>query len=364
MKQLFLSIVFVFLFVLLLDAQEITNVINFDYTTIKKIVVTGNDIYAAGYVEIPGSSKQRDAFVARIDKSGDIIWQNSFGGKLFERINDICVSGDKIYATGVTWTKENRSQLWFVELTTDGRLLLEKNFGYNLNDGGYRIIKSDDRNFYLFGYSTPQKLKARNIWIVKVNDEGDFLWNKQIGAMTDNEEAVNALLLKDGMLVVARTWQSGISDIDPWLLMLSYSGAIIWQTKNHLYEDNYFVKPLYLQDRILLLGETWEKIRSKKGDIWFVSIDLTGKTLVDKMVGTFTTEKIKDVLVINDTIWTFGGYTKDLKASIWQLSEQGDIISQKVFDLPMINTAAVLGSDSFVIGGGKAQSGYVAFVRR
>ncbi len=363
MKHLFFAFILFFLSITMLDSQEVIKMINFDYTTIKKVFVSENDIYAAGYVEIPGSRKQRDAFVTRIDRNGNIIWQNSFGGMLFDRINDIYVKGNRIYAVGVTWTKNTRSQVWFVVLSTDGQVLLEKNFGNELNDGGYRIIPSQDGSFYLFGYNTPQGLKARNLWIIKVNNRGDILWDKQMGAMTDNEEAVSGLLFKDGMLVIGRTWQSGVSDIDPWLVMLSYSGNIIWQTKNHLYEDNYFVKPLAWQNKILLVGETWEKLRSKKGDIWTVSIDMTGKTLVDKVTGSSTTEKVKDALVLNDTLWVFGGYTKDLKASVWQVSGQGEIISQKVFDLPMIYSAASLDTGTLVIGGGKGKSGYVGFVK-
>ncbi len=360
-----LTLVFLFLLCLSMGitAQELVKEVDFDYTTIQKVAVDNNFIYAAGYYEIPASSKLRDAFVVKLTSDGQIVWHNSFGGNLFDRINDFVVEGDRIYATGVTWTRDSRSQVWFVVISSDGQIILQKDYGNRLDDGAYRILPTGDGNFYLLGYATPQGINQRNLWILKLDAQGSLLWDKQLGALADNEEALNALLLNDGMLVLARTWQKGVSDLDPWIIMMSYDGQIIWQTKNHLYEDNFFVKPLKYNNGFLLIGETWEKIKTKKGDIWLVQIDPAGKTLRDNVLGTSVVEEIKDGLLCNGKLWLFGGYNRQLNACIWKLTPDGVSEAQKVFDLPLIYSAASMGNDQFVVGGGQGKKGYVAIVK-
>ncbi len=359
-------LILVFLFLLCLSfgmtAQELVKEVDFDYTTIQKVAVDNNFIYAAGYYEIPASSKLRDGFIVKLTTEGQVVWQNSFGGNLFDRINDFVVQEDRIYATGITWINDSRSQVWFVVMSSDGQIILQKNYGNKLNDGAYKILPTRDGNFYLFGYATPQGITQRNLWILKVDGQGNLLWDKQLGALADNEEALNALLLKDGMLILARTWQKGVSDLDPWIIMMSYDGQIIWQTKNHLYEDNFFVKPLEYDNGFLLIGETWEKIKSKKGDIWLVQIDPAGKTLRDNVLGTSVVEKVKDGLLWNGKLWLFGGYNRGQNACIWSLTPGGAIEIQKVFQMPLIYSAAIIGDKQFVIGGGQGKKGYVAFV--
>ncbi len=364
MKNFVFILFSLFLFLPDVFSQELARIVNFDYTTIKKVAVENGYIYAGGYVEIPASRKLRDGFVVKLAPDGQIVWQNSFGGMLFDQINDFIVQGDRIYAVGITWTKDNQSQVWFAVLSSDGQVLAQSKYGNALKDGAYRIIPSDDGNFFILGYITPQGIDARNLWIVKIDRSGNILWEKQYGALNDNEEAIDALPLGDGMLVIGRTWHQGVSDLDPWMIMLSYSGEIIWQTKNHLYEDNYFVKALRNDNSIWLIGETWEKIRTKKGDIWLVNIDLTGKTISDKVIGRSVVEKINDGLIINDTIWVFGGYSGQQNASIWQVSTNGTMLSQKVFDLPVINSVDTITENELVIGGGMGKQGYIAIIRR
>ncbi len=344
-------------------AQELIKTVSFDYTTIKKVVVNSDFIYGAGYVETPGSSKLRDGFVVKLTQDGQIVWQKKIGGNLFDRINDMIVKGNYIYATGVTWTEDSHSQMWFVVLTTDGQIITQRDFGNTLNDGAYKIIPTGNGDFYLLGYATPQGINARNLWIIKVDAAGNLLWNEQLGALADNEEGLDAMLVGNRILVLARIWKMGVSDMDPWVFLMSGNGHIDWQTKNHIYEDNYFVKAMNYNNGFLLVGETWEKKKLKKGDIWLVGIDKQGKTFMDKTLGSSVVEDVEDAFLMNGNIWVFGGYNNKLKASIWQITPQGKISSQKVLDLPQIYSADELSNNELVIGGGNGREGYVSIVK-
>ena len=361
MKNLILVINYIFL-PLIIFSQTLTKTIEFDYTTINRIIYHKGYIYGAGYTEIPGSKKLREAFIVKMDKNGKILWQNTFGGKLFDQIKDFVIKDNKIYATGITWTKDNRSQVWFVVISDNGQIISQYDFGYKMNDGAYKILIDKDDNFYLIGFTTVLEKNTKNIWILKVDDNGKILWNKQIGNLSINEEAIDALDLDHNLFIVARVWKQGVSDYDPWLIMLSKKGDIIWQTKNNIYEDNYLVKVLKRKENFILIGETWEKNKSKKGDIWLLQINYSGQKIFDKVLGTFVVERVKDALMDNDNLWIFGGYNKNLNASIWLINNEGKIIEHKVFDLPQINSAVLLSKNQFIIGGGQGKRGYISFL--
>ncbi len=362
MKTLFTATFALFL-TIMLTGQTLINTVSLDNSVIKSVYTDGKNIFAAGHIDIPGSLKLKDGFIARMDKNGKILWQNYFGGKLIDEIHSITVKNKKIYATGITWTKDKRSQVWLVILDMNGQIISEHNFGDTKDDAAYKILSDSDGNLYILGYTTPQNTNFRNLWIAKIDEDGNLIWQKQMGNLNEVEEAYSGTMTSDGLIILGRYWGLGVSDINPWIIKMDFDGNLIWERKITLYEDNYFSVALPQKDSFLLIGNTWEKNRTKKGDIWLMTIDNQGNTITDNVQGTYTQEQIKSAIVHNNTLWIFGGYGPNATAAIWHLSQDLTLLTQKTFDLPQINDAIILDDKTVVIGGGRQRDGYVAFVK-
>lgn len=103
-----------------------------------------------------------DAGLVIYDLKGKYINQYTFGGENIDRYNSINVSQDGIYLIGITKSskididniKENINQLGIIiKYDFDYKIINKTFFGSNNNDILSKIIKTDDNNYLVAGYS-------------------------------------------------------------------------------------------------------------------------------------------------------------------------------------------------------------------
>jgi len=96
-------------------------------------------IYAAGtsYGVLPGQagSGNADGFIIRYDSEGNQVWTRQFGTAADDYVNSITVAGDGIYAAGITfgslegYSNQGRADAFLVKFDTTGNRLWEHQFG-------------------------------------------------------------------------------------------------------------------------------------------------------------------------------------------------------------------------------------------
>ncbi|NJO58573.1 MAG: DUF4114 domain-containing protein [Richelia sp. RM2_1_2] len=101
------------------------------------------------------SNGESDAFIAKLDNNGNIVWAQSFGGTLLDFGNKLSVDDkDNIYVTGsfedtvsfgdTTFTSSSENDSFILKLDTDGNILQAEQLGYSLLD----IAASNAGNVY------------------------------------------------------------------------------------------------------------------------------------------------------------------------------------------------------------------------
>lgn len=117
-----------------------------------------------------------DAFIVKLDANGNLIWANQTGSSAQDRINEIAVDASgNIYLTG----------------RFEGTMDFDPGTGIvNLTSAG-----------------------SNDVYVQKLNTNGDLIWVKQLGGTSD--ESVTALAIDNqGNVVVGGTF-SGTADFDP-----------------------------------------------------------------------------------------------------------------------------------------------------
>ena len=73
------------------------------------------------------SSGNADAYLIRVDKKGDTLWTNHYGGDLDETFNGVSVINNRIYAVGSNSSHpaDSASDGWIVKLDMNGKFLLD-----------------------------------------------------------------------------------------------------------------------------------------------------------------------------------------------------------------------------------------------
>lgn len=204
-----------------------------------------------------------DYWVLKTDSLGNIEWDKTIGGSQINgdisNENDILksvlqtpdggfiISGDsnsEISSEKTDYCRGNYDY-WILKLGNNGYIEWQKTFGGNLAENIATVISTTDGGILIAGSSlsgvsgdkTEECIGGSDIWLIKLNEDGNILWQKTIGG--SESDSVNSLVENiDGSIVLAASSSSpisgnktensrGLSDI--WLIKLDQFGAILNQ---------------------------------------------------------------------------------------------------------------------------------------
>ena len=140
-----------------------------------------------------------DAWILKVDPYNVVLWQKSFGGSLLDEILSVTetpegdillgitsnsgISGNKTVANYGTY------DYWVVKLDPNGNVIWQKDYGAIDSDDIYDIVILSDSNYLLTGTSesniggdkTENSFGGDDFWIVSIDSSGTILWDKTIG---------------------------------------------------------------------------------------------------------------------------------------------------------------------------------------
>lgn len=167
-----------------------------------------------------------DFWVLRISPTGNLIWEKSFGGTQIDEARAIAKSNDGNYLiAGDTRSNDidvsnnkGAADLWLIKISPEGNLIWEKTIGGTNFDVARSIVKSQTNGFILAGSSRSSDKdvsinKGQNdAWILKVDDNGNLLWETTIGG-SNIDFAYSVAELNDGSVVAVGDSTSSDGDI-------------------------------------------------------------------------------------------------------------------------------------------------------
>jgi len=174
-----------------------------------------------------------DVFVQKIDAHGNLIWAKQMGGTNFDQGCSITVDASgNVYTTGsfegkvdfdpgpgTTYlTSAGQADIFVQKLNTDGNLVWAKQIGGLTDDIGRSIAIDTSGNIYItgsFNGTTEFSLdeKYYDILVQKLNNNGDLLWAKKIGG-TGNDEGLSITVDLSGNVYTAGLFY-GTVNFDP-----------------------------------------------------------------------------------------------------------------------------------------------------
>jgi hypothetical protein len=177
-----------------------------------------------------------DGWVIKLDKYGNMLWDKALGGSKWDIVYSIIqtIDGGFIVA-GETESKGNRkSDAWIMKLDKYGNKLWDKTFGRKKWDRAYSIIQTKNGEFVVIGtIDANDDIFDNNFWIIKLDKNGNKLWDKTFG--NNYEEIIHSIIqTKDSGFVVA-----GNNDFDFTIIKFDKNGNILWNKtlKNNNYNS-------------------------------------------------------------------------------------------------------------------------------
>lgn len=174
------------------------------------------------------SNGGNDFWVIKTNSLGTIVWQNTIGGNLSDepvsaiQTNDggylIAGSSNSSLSGDKTENSKGGFDYWIVKLDSNGNVIWDKTIGGNLDDKIAKIIPTSDGNYVLIGSSkstisgnkTESNRGEFDIWMLKINSSGSILWDKTIGGNLD-DNAYDVIQSSDNGYLIGATSTSTIS---------------------------------------------------------------------------------------------------------------------------------------------------------
>ncbi len=218
-------------------------------------VYVAGDSYGTWGSPINAYAGRWDAFVAKLDNNGVLLWHTFLGSELDDEGRSIAVDGNgNVYVGGfsyATWGSpvNTYTGLWdafAAKLDNSGALIWNTFLGSSTTDYAFSIVVDGSNNVYVAGSSgatwgMPVSSHAGNndAYVAKLNDSGTLLWNTFLGSSAN--EVIQSIVIDGSGYVYlvgygGANWgspvnpHSGNGSIDAFAGQLNNSGTLLWNT--------------------------------------------------------------------------------------------------------------------------------------
>lgn len=287
-----------------------------------------------------------DIWVVKLNATGSIEWQRSYGGTYWDFIADIKQTSDKGFiigaysSSGISGNKTENNigayDYWIIKTDSTGIIEWQNTIGGFGFDQLTSIIQTADNGYLAGGYSQSgtgaDKIEnsinnSLDYWVVKLDSTGNISWQNTIGGVI-TDELLSVVQTKDGGYLLAGWSDSNISgdktlgvfgNADYWLLKINSTGNILWQKVfgGNKYDECNTVK-ITPDNEILLSGYSNSDSSGNKfshthdsipvaGDYWIILLDSVGNKLWEQAYGGAIGDVCWGSLVENSNSFNFYG---------------------------------------------------------
>ncbi|MFC5272185.1 gliding motility-associated C-terminal domain-containing protein [Adhaeribacter terreus] len=276
-----------------------------------------------------------DFWIIKLDTNGNKIWDKTYGGNHLDKLNSFQETADSGYILGgisnspagfdKSQSSKGLTDFWIIKIDSKGNKRWDSTFGGTQNDELKVIKQTPDGGYLAVGTSNSEvsgdkssptrgKVGEEDYWLVKLDANGNKLWDKTYGGDA-NEGIENLLLLPDGNFIIGGHSNSPVSGEKTntpyqyhfphyWLLKLDQNGNKIWDKS--LEDFSVFsYRLISANDHGFLLGSTFNPIISKaqgKGeyDLRIFRLDSFGNKVWDKIIGSKKSDNCEGMIQTTD----------------------------------------------------------------
>ena len=293
-----------------------------------------------------------DYWVVKLDAGGKKVWDKTFGGNRQDELTTLVTTPDGGYLlggnsySGISGDKSeaNRSHLndyWIVKINANGQKEWDKTFGGNDQDWLSVVIATADGGYLLGGDSgsgisgdkTQESQGFSDYWIVKINADGQKIWDKTFGG-NEYDNLSTMVATPEGGFLLGGSSRSRVGgdkseptrgeeigqevDTDYWVIRIDSNGNKLWDKTFGGYSYDYLSASVLTSEGNYLLGGTsasdanGDKSQAKWGleDYWIIKIDKNGAKVWDKRFGSNQNDHLQSLVTTSDDGFLLGGTSR------------------------------------------------------
>ncbi len=318
-----------------------------------------------------------DYWLLKLDAAGNLEWNKTYGGSKDDRGQSLAQTKDGGYIlTGYAMSddgdgsnNEGFHDNWILKLDASGHIEWEKSFGFSGHDHSYDIIQTQDGGFFFIGFLDITAARADGydekgqfltrhgvgeFWGTKIDAQGNVQWRNYFGG-TNNDRAHAVVQSNDGGFVMAGFSESDDFDIsdtkgsyDFWVVKISSTGDLVWERSfgGSGIEISYDIAKT-ADNGYVITGNTFSNdtdVSKNNGesDVWLIKLDDNGNLIWEKSLGGTQFDAAQGVFTSLDGGFLIAGNSKssDMDAvsnmgenDLWfiKTDDNGELIWQQTF---------------------------------
>ena len=289
------------------------------------IVLGNTESYGAG---------RFDMYLLKLDQNGNEVWSRTFGGAYDESARRIIHTSDEGYIIcGNTKSTTNLDRdAFIVRVDQNGNTIWEKKYGGSGGETASAILQTDDGGFIFAGSTTTDFGYDFQIWIVKIDAEGNQAWAKTHGGSEWDEASSIAKTSDGGYILSGYTMSKGAGARDAYLLKVDSSGSFIWdKTFGDIHADGFSDVKETSDGGFIAAGRsvTFFSVDNQFTDMFIVRTDNQGELIWSKLIGSNQDERASSIQLTSDNGYIISGttssYSKSQNIHLLKLNQSGEI---------------------------------------
>jgi hypothetical protein len=202
-----------------------------------------------------------------------IEWRKTYGGAQDDGAKSVIQASDGGYILA-GYTKSYGAggfDMYLVKVDSDGNLLWNRTYGGSQDDGANCIVQTSDGGYILAGY-TNSGVQSQSAWLVKTDSSGQEQWNRVVPGI----EANSISHTSDGGYVLATKYFSGFE-----LVKLDSAGQVQWNQTYTGPENSAAESAIQTSDGGYAIAG-WENASDTSTSARLIKTDLSGNVQWDQ----------------------------------------------------------------------------------
>ena len=280
-----------------------------------------------------------NAYILKTNANGDTLWTKSYGGPEPEYVYQILPYQNNYFIIGYSQSFGGGDyDVYLLKINQDGDTLWTKTYGGWGNEEGREIVLTADNHLVFVGSSNSADLDDLDIFITKIDLDGNEIWTKYFGG--SEKEFGNCIKLCNdgGFIIGGETFSYDIGDGDAYLIRTNANGDTLW-TKTYGGNLADEIKSIICNsDGTYTMAIRDSSTGSGDIDVEVMKTNSQGTIIWDKVYGSYDKDTPKTIYPTNDNGYIVGAITRSfglINPDMWllKLNADGDSIWTRRFGL-------------------------------
>ncbi len=311
------------------------------YTELARQVLSTSD----GGFAIVGESESFgpgiiSTLLIKCDTTGEMEWYKTYGGEAFDIGYGASQTKDNgfIIATYTTSFEPEGLNLRLIKTDANGNeewaSVVPNSNGCIVSFAGC-VVQTEDGGYLLVGDTYKDGTVYNQIKIFKIDENGEYLWHKEIGGPSDDYGACIQPTIDGNYILASHTYSYGNGKCDGYLVKINPEGDIIWEKTygGTSFDSFYFVRPTS-DGGYIAVGSTQSYGKAEQGFI--VKTDSEGETEWTAAHGGNKNEGFFGVVETPDHNYLVSGFTNSYgngehDCIIALINSAGELVEMKTY---------------------------------